>query len=133
MFDLPRLITRARAWLGDLFYPPAAPPWRLPGNTPPPPPISPPAVIAAVGLMLGALPKDITGARRHRGTVRARHAAALALRRIGLSYPEIARCVGWDDHSTAMSAVRHAEGREASEPAFAAAVEAGIAAARGGV
>ena len=129
MFDLPRLITRARAWLGDIFPAPAPRVVPLPVHRA----LNPPAVIAAVGLMLGALPKDITGARRHRGTVRARHAAALALRRIGLSYPEIARCVGWDDHSTAMSAVRHAEGREASEPAFAAAVEAGIAAARGGV
>lgn len=114
------MFVRAVSWLGDRFFPPPA---RV--IFPAPAPLAD-RVVAAVGRALGALPKDITSGGRHRGTVRARHASALALRRLGLSFPEVARACGWTDHTSAMSAVARAEARMI-EPAFALAVEAGLA------
>lgn len=94
--------------------------------------VHPSLVVAATAASLGSTVEDVTGGRRFKGSIRARHAAALALRRLGLSYPEIAVVIRWGDHSTAHNAVRCAEGRVLSEPAFAAAVEAGVAAGRAG-
>lgn len=127
MLDLRSIGARIRAFFVGPFDRPAPYVVRLPE---PPPPVVPAKVVAAVGASLGATVGDITGGRRHRGAVRARHAAAFALRRLGLSYPEIAVAVRWEDHSTAIAAVRGAEQRMA-EPRFAAAVEAGVAAGRG--
>ncbi len=127
MFDLHPLIARASAWLTSILATPA------PREVPlfPLPPVDPARVVAAVGRSLGALAKDITSGDRHHGAVRARHAAALTLRRLGLSYPQIAVVIRWDNHASAIHAVKRAETRMA-EPAFAAAVEAGMSAARGG-
>lgn len=92
--------------------------------------VKPSEVVAAAAIALGATAEDVTSGRRYKGSIRARHASALALRRLGLSYPEIAVVIHWTDHSTAMNAVRVAEAREVAEPSFRAAVAAGIAAGR---
>lgn len=54
--------------------------------------------------------------------VEARHIAMLALHRAGWSYPQIARGLGRSNHTTAIHGVRVAEGREADDPGFAAAL-----------
>lgn len=50
---------------------------------------------------------------------RARHAAMLALRRRGLSYPKIARILGRRDHTTVIHGVRRAIHLRSAEPDFA--------------
>lgn len=92
----------------------------------------PDPVVAAVALSLGSTPTEVTGGRRFAGAIRARHAAALALHRCGLSYSALARVLGMQDHSTAINAVARGHEREQSEPAFAAAVADGVRTWRGG-
>lgn len=123
MLDLPRILTRARSWLGDRFFPPAR--VVLPARAP-----LADRVIATVGRSLRVRPADITSGARYQRAIAARHASALALRRLGLSFPEIARTCGWSETQTAVRAVEGA-GVRLINPAFAAAVDAGVLA--GGV
>jgi DNA-binding NarL/FixJ family response regulator len=88
----------------------------------------PATVISVVALALGSTSGEVRGGHRYKGCVRARHAAALALRECGLSMSEIASAIGVSDHTTVTNALVRARSRSALEPAFAAAVQAGIAA-----
>ena len=88
----------------------------------------PATVVSVVALALGSTSGEVRGGHRYKGCVRARHAAALALRECGLSMSEIAEAIGVSDHTTVTNALVRARSRSALEPAFAAAVQAGIAA-----
>ena len=88
-------------------------------------------VVTVVAGMLGATVANAIGGRKYKGAIRARHASALALRRLGLSYPHIAVVLGLGDHGSAMYACERATVREQDEPAFAQAVTAGVLAGRG--
>lgn len=91
-------------------------------------PGSPATVISVVALALGSTSGEVRGGHRYKGCVRARHAAALALRECGLSMSEIAEAIGVSDHTTVTNALVRARSRSALEPAFASAVQAGVAA-----
>lgn len=86
----------------------------------------PATVISVVAMALGSTSGEVRGGHRYKGCVRARHAAALALRECGLSMSEIAEAIGVSDHTTVTNALVRARSRSALEPAFAAAVKAGI-------
>lgn len=86
----------------------------------------PATVISVVALALGSTSGEVRGGHRYKGCVRARHAAALALRECGLSMSKIADAIGVSDHTTVTNALVRARSRYALEPAFAAAVQAGI-------
>ena len=88
----------------------------------------PATVVSVVALALGSTSGEVRGGHRYKGCIRARHAAALALRECGLSMSEIAEAIGVSDHTTVTNALVRARSRSALEPAFASAVQAGIAA-----
>jgi len=86
-------------------------------------------VVTVVAESLGSRYQDVVQGRRYRGAVKSRSASCFVLRKLGMSWHEIARAINAPDHSTARSAGETAEARM-SERGFAAAVEAGLAAGR---
>lgn len=86
-------------------------------------------VIVAVAEACRVIPRDITGGRLFAKAVTARYATALALRELGLSYPQIGKALRQKEHATAIRAVARARDRlHLAE--FSAAVAAGVAAGR---
>lgn len=84
------------------------------------------AVLLTVGRLLGGVGLgELRGQQRWPGFVLARKAAALALRRRGLSYPEIGKALGGRHHTSAMGLVRSAVALE-RDARFAAAVADGV-------
>lgn len=82
--------------------------------------------VRIVAALLGASYDSVRGKSRHPATTRARWACMAALRRRGLSYPEIGRAMGGKDHSTVMHAVDIGEVRYASDLAWLLAVDEGV-------
>ena len=85
------------------------------------------AVLLTVGRLLGGVGLgELRGQQRWLGFVLARKAAALALRRRKLSYPEIGKALGGRHHTSAMGLVRSAVALEKENARFAAAVADGV-------
>lgn len=82
--------------------------------------------IRLVAALLGSSYDAVRGKSRHPEVVRARWACMAALRRRGLSYPEIGQAMGGKDHTTVMSAVDVGEVRYASDLAWLLAVDEGV-------
>lgn len=83
-------------------------------------------LIAQISIRLGATIADTIGGRRYKGSVNARFASSLVLRRLGFSFPDIAELLGYADHTSAMHACGVATGRENLSPAFRDAVAYGV-------
>lgn len=80
------------------------------------------ALVLAAADLFGIRATQVTGETRETAPCQARFAVMLALRRLGWSFPRIARAVGRSDHTTAMHGVRRAEQLERREPGFCLAV-----------
>jgi chromosomal replication initiator protein len=77
-----------------------------------------------VSSSFGVSRSELTGSTRAATPLRARQAAILLTRELtDLSLPQIGRLYGGRDHSTIHNSLRRAEGRLASDPDFASAVE----------
>jgi chromosomal replication initiator protein len=69
--------------------------------------VSPEAILETVAAHFAVELKDILGAKRHQGIVRARQMAMYLCRElVGSSYPALGRLFGGRDHSTALYAVQ---------------------------
>lgn len=84
--------------------------------------MTPQDILERIASSTGVDVATITGTSRRHAHVRARHAAALALHRAGLSYSAIGRVLGSQEHTSAIYACKRARTREAADPAFAAVV-----------
>ena len=82
--------------------------------------------IRLVAALLGSSSDAVRGKGRHPELVRARWACMVALRRRGLSYPEIGQAMGGKDHTTVMHACDIAEVRYATDLAWLLAVDEGV-------
>jgi len=84
--------------------------------------MTPQDILERIASSTGVDVATITGTSRRHPHARARHAAALALHRAGLSYSAIGRVLGSQEHTSAIYACKRALAREAADPAFAAVV-----------
>ena len=82
--------------------------------------------IRIVAALLGSSSDAVRGKVRHPEAVRARWACMVALRRRGLSYPEIGQAMGGKDHTTIMHACDVGEVRFATDLAWLLAVDEGV-------
>lgn len=122
---------------GDFWTAPAerkrGSPEPMQGRRPEPVRVSPRRIadiIATVARCWGLTTGHLRGACRLADVVRARKAAALALRRVGLSWPAVGEAL-WRNHSSSMQLVNHerlgALVLEEQDQRFRAAVAAGVA------
>lgn len=63
-------------------------------------------ILAAVSEYFGVTVRDIRGPDRIDQIALARHTAAWMMRQTGMSYPAIKNAIHWNDHTTAMAAVK---------------------------
>ena len=82
--------------------------------------------IRLVAAMLGSSRAEVCSRLRDPAVIRARWACMVALRRRGLSYPEIGKALGGKDHTTAMHAVDLADNRYSDDLAWLLAVDEGV-------
>jgi len=82
--------------------------------------------IRLVAATLGSSRESVCGKSRHPDVVRARWACMVALRRRGLSYPEIGKALGGKEHTTVMHAVDLADNRYSDDLAWLLAVDDGV-------
>lgn len=83
--------------------------------------------IGAVARALGSTYKDVVSGERYAGAIRARQAAVLTLRRLGLTYSAIGKALRSQNHTTIRENEGKALAREQAEPTFARVVAAGVA------
>lgn len=82
--------------------------------------------IRLVAALLGSSSDAVRGKGRHPELVRARWACMVALRRRGLSYPEIGQTMGGKDHTSVMHACDIGEVRYATDLSWLLAVDEGV-------
>lgn len=72
-------------------------------------------ILRAVAIAHGLTVRDLTGPRRHKNLVRARHHAMWEIKQnTGLSLPQIGRLLGGRDHTTVIHGLRQYEARTGS-------------------
>lgn len=101
-----RFIARARREMTSL--PAILPHYQFPASVPSEAkPARPRAIIMEIAIRHGVAPIDIFSRARFNHISLARQEVCYRLRfDLGYSYPRIARCVGWTDHTSALYAVR---------------------------
>ena len=82
--------------------------------------------VRLVAALLGSSRDEVCSKSRHPLVTRARWACMVALRRRGLSFPQVGKALGGKDHSGVLHACEVAEARYAEDAAWLLAVEEGV-------